>query len=294
MDQASVTAMKAWGVTAVRVPLNEACWNGQSYVKRADRGQAYRSAVERYVALLNRNGLVAILDLSFSDGRYAGPSKQCRSTPQAGCGKPMPDRAQAVPFWNSVARAFGDNDSVLFDLYNEPFPQAAVGSETGGWLCWRDGGGHCPGIPYAVVGMQSLVNVVRAAGANNVIMLGGLGWANDLSQELAYLPADPDHNLAASWHSYNFDTCRTQACWNAQLVPVMAAIPVIAGEIGEGDCADSYIAPLMRWLDARRTSYLAWSWNANFTCRKGPSLITNYAGHPTNYGAGFRAHLRSL
>jgi len=32
MNQASVSAMKAWRVTAVRVPLNEACWNGESYV----------------------------------------------------------------------------------------------------------------------------------------------------------------------------------------------------------------------------------------------------------------------
>ena len=33
MNQASVTAIKSWDVNAVRVPLNEACWNGESYVK---------------------------------------------------------------------------------------------------------------------------------------------------------------------------------------------------------------------------------------------------------------------
>ena len=31
-DRASVTAMKSWDINAVRVPLNEACWNGESYV----------------------------------------------------------------------------------------------------------------------------------------------------------------------------------------------------------------------------------------------------------------------
>jgi endoglucanase len=62
----------------------------------------------------------------------------------------------------------------------------------------------------------------------------------------------------------------------------------------EGDCADSYIGLLMNWLDVRHASYMAWSWNANFSCTAGPSLITSYAGTPTRYGAGYRAHLRSL
>ena len=26
-DQASISAMKAWGINAVRIPLNEGCWN---------------------------------------------------------------------------------------------------------------------------------------------------------------------------------------------------------------------------------------------------------------------------
>lgn len=50
----------------------------------------------------------------------------------------------------------------------------------------------------------------------------------------------------------------------------------------------------MNWLDARSTSYLAWAWNADFSCTEGPGLITGYAGTPTAYGAGYRSHLRSL
>jgi len=71
-------------------------------------------------------------------------------------------------------------------------------------------------------------------------------------------------------------------------------VPVIAGEIGENDCADSYVSPLMRWLDFRHTSYLAWAWNADFNCSSGPGLVTNYGGHPTGYGIGVRRHLRYL
>jgi hypothetical protein len=293
MNQASVNAMKSWGITVVRIPLNEACWNGQSYVANADRGTTYRDAVQQYVRLLNSNGLAAILDLHFTDGAYTGPKHFCTSA-LAICEKPMPDAAQAVPFWTSVATTFSGNDSVIFDLFNEPYPQWATGGETSGWLCWRDGAGKCPGIHYQVAGMQSLVNVIRATGANNVLMVGGIADANDLTRLLRYLPADPDHNLAASWHSYSNDRCRSVACWNAEVAPVLKRIPVIAGEIGESGCRDSYIDPLMRWLDGKHASYLAWAWNPEFTCSGGPSLITGYDGTPTAFGAGYRAHLVSM
>ena len=41
----SITPMKIWGVTAVRVPLNEACWNAESYVNSAYAGTTYQQAV---------------------------------------------------------------------------------------------------------------------------------------------------------------------------------------------------------------------------------------------------------
>jgi hypothetical protein len=294
MGQASVTAMKKWDVNAVRVPLNEACWNGQSYVTPKYRGRNYRRAVEAYVRLLNRNGLVAILDLHWTDGAYTGPSAGCSSA-RAVCQKPMPDAAQSIPFWRSVARAFKGKDAVIFDLFNEPYPERAVGaSQAEGWRCWLRGGSACIGISYKVAGMQSLVTAVRSVGATNVIMLGGLEYANDLTQWLKHEPSDPDHNLVASWHSYNFNTCDLRSCWTRQIAPVIRKVPVIAGEIGENDCGDAYISRLMTWLDARSTSYLAWAWNADFSCSAGPGLITGYNGASTAYGAGYRAHLRSL
>jgi len=287
-NQASVTAMKAWGINAVRLPLNEACWNGQSPIP----APRYRSAIKAYVQLLNSNGIVVILDLHWTEGAYSGPSSTCSSA-AAVCQKPMPDKTEAVPFWSSVATTFSSNDAVIFDLFNEPYPERADDdNETEGWHCWLHGG-DCVGISYSVAGMQTLVNAVRATGANNVIMLGGLAFSDDLTQWLRYVPVDPDHNLVASWHSYSFSACDTRSCWTRQVAPVIAKVPLIADEIGEIDCADDYIDPLMRWLDSTHTGYLAWAWNANFQCG-GPSLITSYNGTPTRYGAGFKAHMRSL
>jgi endoglucanase len=288
----SIREMEAYGVNAVRVPLNEACWSGESYANPASSGARYRQAVTAYVQRLNASGIVAILDLHWTDGSYAGSSMACSSA-EATCQKPMPDAAGAIPFWTSVAKTFKGNDSVIFDLFNEPYPEKAVtnGSEAEGWQCWLHGG-QCGGISYSVAGMQSMVDAVRSAGANNVLMLGGLEWSNDLTGWLAHEPVDPDHNLAASWHSYNFNACSTKSCWSSQIAPVMHRVPLIAGEIGENDCAHGYISRLTAWLDSESGNYLAWTWNADFNCASGPGLITSYDGHPTGYGAGYEAVLR--
>jgi endoglucanase len=165
-DEASLLAMKSWThVTAVRVPVNDACWNGESYVNPTYAGASYINAIKAYVSLLNANGIVAILDLHWTDGLYTGNSSGCSSA-QATCQKPMPDAAQAIPFWTSVASTFKGNNAVIFDLFNEPYASRATGGTTSGWQCWLNGG-TCPGIGYQVAGMQAMVNAVRSTGAKN-------------------------------------------------------------------------------------------------------------------------------
>jgi hypothetical protein len=293
-DEASILAMKSWShVTAVRIPLNEACWNGESYVDSAYAGQNYINAIVNYVNLLNANGIVAILDLHWTDGLYTGPSSGCDSA-EATCQKPMPDAAEAIPFWTSVANTFKGNNAVVFDLFNEPYASRATGSTTTGWECWLNGG-TCAGIGYQVAGMQSMVNAVRSTGAANVLMLGGEEYSNDLTDWLQYEPTDPDNNLVASWHSYNFNTCDTVSCWTSEVEPVIEKVPVVAGEIGENDCAGTYIDSLTSWLESENTSFLAWTWDdwAN-GCSTGPTLITDYAGDATSYGAAYEAILQAL
>jgi hypothetical protein len=143
--------------------------------------------------------------------------------------------------------------------------------------------------------MQSMVSAVRSTGAANVLMLGGEEYSNDLSDWLQYEPTDPDNNLVASWHSYSGNTCDTLSCWTSEVEPVIEKVPVIAGEIGEGDCGGSYIDSLTSWLESENTSFLAWTWDdwAN-GCATGPTLITDYAGDPTPYGAAYQAILKAL
>jgi endoglucanase len=291
VDQASVDAMKAWHVRAVRIPLNEDCWLGLS---GSPSGATYQQAVKDYVKLLVANGINPILDLHWTHGLYAGNISAC-SDVNATCQKPMPSMQYTPTFWSQVATAFKGDNAVVFDLFNEPYPDAANNwsDAAASWRCLRDGG-TCTGITYEVAGMQDLLDAVRATGATNVVMTAGLTWTNDLTQWLAYKPSDPAGNLVASWHSYNFNACVTVSCWDSQIGAVAAQVPVHAGEIGQDTCAHDYIDQVMAWLDAHNLGYTAWTWNP-WGCGGGNVLITDYNGTPTaTYGEGYKAHLLSV
>ncbi|MEU3840445.1 cellulose binding domain-containing protein [Streptomyces sp. NPDC028635] len=291
VDDAAIRAIADWQADAVRIPLNEECWLGVAGVAPEYAGAHYISAVKELVARVEAHGMTPVVDLHWTHGQYTGNSAGC-SDAAATCQKPMPDAQYSPSFWTSVANTFKGDQAVVFDLFNEPYPDRATSTTAQAWQCWRDGG-TCPGIGYQVAGMQDLVDAVRATGARNVLMLGGLAYSNDLSQWPAYRPTDPVGNLAAAYHGYNFNTCSSESCWNSTLAPVAAQVPLIAGEFGENTCGHSFVDRVMKWFDDHGLSYLGWTWNT-WDCSTGPSLVSSYDGTPTAYGAGLRDHLRAL
>ena len=291
VDDAALKAIADWKANAVRIPLNEECWLGLSNIKPEYAGANYTAAVKDLVAKVEAHGMTPILDLHWTYGQYTGNSAGC-SDVHATCQKPMPDLQYTPSFWSSVASTFKADPAVVFDLFNEPYPDRATSTTPQAWQCWKDGG-TCPGIGYQVAGMQDLVDAVRGTGAKNVVMAGGLAYSNDLGQWLTYKPTDPTGNLVAAYHVYNFNTCANESCWNSTLAPVAAQVPLMAGEIGENTCSHSFVDQVMKWFDDRGLSYLGWTWNT-WDCSSGPSLISNYDGTPTSYGIGLRDHLRAI
>ncbi len=314
-NAASVGAMAAWHVNAVRLPLNEDCWLNVNTrgIDRRYVGARYRRAIVRYVRLLNRYGMDVLVNLHWS-----GPGK-LRALGQ----QPMADADHTPAFWRSVAATFRKNPFVLFDLYNEPYPDADRDTARA-WYCWLHGGqGHeagskrvCPGVTYynaagrdtrrtyRAVGMQSLINVVRRAGARQVLVADGVSYADSLSGWLTHRLHDPLHNLAAGWHPYNFNICGDSVhCWKRHVAPVTHRVPLIAGELGEDDCSGRYINRVMSWLDRHQASYLAWTWDTWYgdRCRPnlGPdgdiSVISSYSGKPyPGMGVAYKRHLACL
>ncbi|GGL80634.1 hypothetical protein GCM10010129_25290 [Streptomyces fumigatiscleroticus] len=90
-------------------------------------------------------------------------------------------------FRSSVAGTFNDDPAVVLGLFDEAWPDRATSIAAQAWTCWRDGGTR-PGIGYEVAGTQDLVDAVRATGAENVVLAGGLACSDDPSQWLTYEP----------------------------------------------------------------------------------------------------------
>jgi endoglucanase len=321
-DQPSVAAMAAWGMTVVRVPLNEDCWLGLNPVRRS-RGKVtpfrthlsrakrrlkarYRGQIDAFVNTLHAKGLYAILDLHWS-----APGRTL-----AGAQWPLPDRDHAVAFWKSVAHRFKADPFLLFELFNEPVDQSGSVTRNGDsqWACLRDGcrqpngpvGGNAQGH-YRSAGIQSLVDAVRSQGATQPVIVPGLNYSNDLSLLHRYAPHDPLRQLAVAYHTYRSAPdplyCASETCWDSQVAPYAAVLPVVATEFGNlaDDCDPSFDNAWMAWADAHQVAgYLGWAWwSTDPPDQGGPAcgdLINNdYTGQtPTPRGAALRSHFHLL
>ena len=77
----------------------------------------------------------------------------------------------SITFWSQVAGSYKNDGRVLFELYNEPHDVR--------WDVWKSGGMTSGG--WTAAGMQQLYDAVRATGAENLVVIGGLDCAYDLS-----------------------------------------------------------------------------------------------------------------
>jgi endoglucanase len=301
---AAAAAMVSWGINAIRVPLNQNCWLGSD---SSDYGTAagYQAAVGAWVNILNAHGIVVILDLHWS-----------APTGQHALGQwPMAD-SNSLVFWKSVATAYASDPSVIFDAFNEPY---STGVFTLTWSCWENGGCKAPLVTtdqapvscynattgactYTVAGMAQIVAAIRAGGATQPIMLGGLNYSNDLSGWLAHEPTDSDSTpqLIVSWHNYpGQDSCGyTVACWNAATSTVAASVPIITGEFGETDGYSTAMTAYMNWADAHGIGYLPWAWWDASGLSGDAALYALYSG--PNFtpqapaGTAYKAHLAAM
>jgi len=273
------------------------------YVKEEYAKENYKKAIKEWVDRLRSHGMYVILELHWTEGLYKGEDQAnmwdgtlCYEQ-GAKCQKPMPDFAKAPLFWKEVAETFKHDENIIFDLFNEPYPDRPMkDNRAKAWKCWRNGHDDCkPEIgEYEVAGMQDLVNAVRQTGAKNLIMIGGLAYSNDLDGWMDDPIEDSENNIAASMHSYNFNGCVTEECWEKGIGKISEKYPVIVGEIGENDCKHKYIDEIMPYLDKKGISYLGWNWNAWNKCEDGPNLIQDDEGTPTPYGEGYKKHLEKF
>jgi endoglucanase len=290
--QSTLTAMATWKSNAVRIPINPDCWLGtHASLKPEYSGTNYQNAINNWVNLIIANKMIPVFDVHVDRTTDGLPAHEIVQ---------MPSMDVAVPFWTSAANYFKDRTEVIFELYNEPHPMNNAGT-TAAWVCWRDGGAGCSGASGSqgmiyndnAAGMQDLVDTVRATGATNLLLLGGIRYSNYLDQWLAHKPTDPLNNIAAVWHIYpDPNLIDTRAEYDSTVAPVAAQYPVVTTEFGDHNCTPSEIAEMLDFMEDNAIHMMAWTWNTWGTpCSGQLSLITNqFSDSPTQWGQYIRDH----
>ncbi len=267
------TAIKDWHANIIRLPLSQDRWFGKG-PEQSDGGAAYRTLIAKIVKTISSLNSYVILDDHWSDENQWGKN----------IGQHLMPDLNSVTFWKSFAKVYANNPAVIFDMYNEPHDVS--------WKIWRDGGpvtetDRSKGtvISYQAVGLQTLLNTIRSAGAKNVVLAGGLNWAYDFSGILnGYALHDPNGNgVIYANHDYPFKGDTVQQ-WITEMKAATAKFPVIVSEFGTS--ATDKGAKNNRWiletLNAMQKHH--WNWTAwDLHPSAGPDLISDWNYTPTPY-----------
>lgn len=227
--KAALVAIDQWGANIIRLPVTQKWWFGTG-AGQADGGAAYRKLVDDVITQVANRGKYVLLDL-----HQFGPPRQ-----------------EHADFWHDAAAHYRNHPAVLFDLFNEPHSMT--------WPVWRDGGEtnekKKPGeedafltaeekarvaATHRSIGMQKLLDTVRAAGANNVVLVGGLDYAYDLSgiaNGYALRDQPGARGIILSTHIYPW-----KKGWAEKVLVAADKFPIFVGEVGAG-------AQKMTWLPA--------------------------------------------
>jgi endoglucanase len=267
-------AIQDWRVNIIRLPLAQDRWFGKAR-EQTDDGRSYRALVRQVVDLCATQQCYVMLDLHWSDCNEWGTNIGQHS---------MPD-LNSVTFWKDLAPVYANHPAVLYDLYNEPHDVS--------WDIWLNGGqitdrpnGRRAGPPktFEAVGMQKLLDTVRATGAMNVIVAGGLDWAYDMSGFLdGHELKDPTGN-GVIYANHCYDNKRQSVfTWIANMEKAAAKIPVIVSEFG-GDSGPSREVPADNWLlhvmQALEDHHWSWvAWDLHTSAR--PNLISDWNYTPS-------------
>jgi hypothetical protein len=261
---AVVTAIEIWKANVIRLPVAGNRWFGQEPTQN-DNGVAYRALVQQAITAATSRGARVILDLH----RFRAPTE-----------------ADAA-FWKDAATTFKDQPGVLFGLFNEPHGIT--------WEIWQKGG-EVSDKPknstaltenkealtkFTSVGMQGLIDAVRETGAKNMVVVGGLDWAYDLSGVINGYPLDDKGGEGILWDTHVYTW---KSGWQKAFLDAADKLPVIVGEVGCDVNRYDFIPPdrfeapwqwapdMIGLIQARKLHWTAWS----FHPKGGPAMLVDH------------------
>lgn len=280
VTESVAVAVEEWGANVIRLALHSKFWFAtatEPWNKRTDGGAEYRSFVDSIVDYCNAHGCYVVLDLH----EYRAATKN------------------HAKFWTDCAARYANRPGVLFDILNEPYDISWREWRDGGVL--KDGGGDAPAETEdgrnlrESIGMQKLVETVRATGAKNVIIAGGLDWSYDCTGiGEGYALEDPSgHGIVYSVHVYPW-----KRDWQRKFLACAEKHPLFLGEVGcmlkkmpyETKLVDPYKwAPdILACIQKNKLNWTAWS----FHPKAEPCVIAGWNYTPTPaWGSYVRAAL---
>lgn len=281
------TAANLWKCPIIRVAVNPQLYlnggNGQKGVKTAEE---YRALVDDIILKITNRNIVAVLDCHAYSGVYD----------------------DVVAFWDIAAPRYDGNELVIFDLVNEPIST---------WEVWFEGGDitlpDANSTPKTSIGMPALIDRIRAV-SDNVVALGGIDWAFNLSKvtgeafssfaaqraselgitaeeyETAYsisAPSRKGRGIMLSSHIYS----NSPLNWAASLSEAKQYFPVLIGEYNpyyrDGVLSElnaqetAYLQKIFRLVSDNGFSSTAWALGAE-------PYLTDHAGNITAIGTAVK------
>lgn len=197
---------------------------------------------------------------------------------------PLPD-GQTERAWAGLAPIFAGDPGVMFELYNEP----GLSQSAANWQTWLTGGPVIDpsGVGCSAVGMQQLIDAIRAEHADNVLIVPGLNYETTLAGMPALTdPASPsDPQLAYGVH-YPLPWGGIPV-WKAAFGRRSGQVPVIVTEWDENSTTSCYpnspaqSALLLDYLAVKQIGVVGFAFDLPGT------IVSDYATYaPTSY-AGF-------
>jgi hypothetical protein len=183
--------------------------------------------------------------------------------------------------WNALAPLFSGDPGVMFELYNEP----SLAATPANWQLWEYGGAWLQkdGNVCQEVGVQTLIDEIRGAGASNVIIVPGL----DAEATLAGMPAlsDPSNpsnpQLAYGIHYPSLAVGSGQ--WETKFGRFSASAPVIVTEWYDSsihDCVTderARVAWLLDYLANKEIGVVGFAFDVPGT------IVADWSYAPTTY-----------
>jgi hypothetical protein len=276
--QSIKVGVEQWKANVIRLPVKDDFWFGRGKGQK-DGGMAYRKLVDAAADAAGSRGAYLVLDLH----RFGAPLQE------------------HVDFWKDAATRYRNHPAVLFDLFNEAHDIS--------WETWLRGGAiDAKGKGIADVnpaenagkpsgrrspGMQALVDAVRAAGARNIVIAGGLDWGYDLSgavQGFALEERAGGNGIMYSSHIYPW-----KKDWQAKALAAAERYPLFIGEVGCPPERLPFIPPeqhedpytwapdVLGLIQKYRLNWTAWC----FHPKAAPMAISDWQYTPTLYWGAF-------